>query len=186
MVGEDVVLPWNVGDLESGLRHATDEALALHLVLDFGFCGSLVCEGIDNDTEEDVHQDNVDNHEEREVEDVSCYVQVVVPGGLSQHIADATTCSEPIVNGCRQTHLQSIAVHVESWGVVIVISLFVVLKVVSEALEGNEGADVQKNTKQSQCGDKRNLVFIEDAQDLVKGLDLVNDINQEKSVEQLS
>jgi len=63
----DVTLPGDILDFKGGLRDTTDEALVLNFRFDKCFASSLVGKGINNDTEEDVHQDNVDDHEEQEV-----------------------------------------------------------------------------------------------------------------------
>lgn len=61
MLAVDMVFPGNVLDVKSTLRDATDEALVFHFMLLLIDKRSLISKGIDDDTEEDVEEDNVDD-----------------------------------------------------------------------------------------------------------------------------
>ena len=63
----DVVRPDDVLDVEARLADPTDEALASYFTLKLITLCSLICKRVDDYTEEDVHQDDVDDDEETEI-----------------------------------------------------------------------------------------------------------------------
>jgi len=79
----DVQLPRDVLYIELGLREAADEAAPLNLGLLLRNQRPLVGEGIDDDSEEDVEQNDVDYQEERKVEEVSRPEGRSTPSGLA-------------------------------------------------------------------------------------------------------
>ena len=98
VVAVDMVLPRNILNIESTLGDTTNEALVLDLCHVLKVLSSLVREGINDDTEEDVQQNNVDKQEEAEVEDVALVVVVLGDDFLFKGFADTTTSSDTDVN----------------------------------------------------------------------------------------
>jgi predicted DsbA family dithiol-disulfide isomerase len=76
----NVIQPADVFNLKFRSRNATDEALAFDLFFDFTFDGSFFSERVNDDTEENVHEDDVEQHEEEEVVEVPCIVVGVTKG----------------------------------------------------------------------------------------------------------
>ena len=62
-----MVVPHNILDVESGLADSTYETLAFDFLFELVCLGSLVCEGVNDDTKENVHEDDVNYDEEAEI-----------------------------------------------------------------------------------------------------------------------
>ena len=60
----DVVMPWDVFDVELRFRDSANEALPMLFIGMFSLEGTFLREWINDDTEEYIHQDDVDPHEE--------------------------------------------------------------------------------------------------------------------------
>ena len=184
VVRVDVVVPRNVLDLKLGLGDATDEAVSCHFFFDVFGSLSLVGEGINDDTEEDVHQDNVDDHEEGEIECVSEVIELVRLESLPECITDTTTTSHSETGCGHQAVYEFSAVHVvgSSWRnrcmilVIIGTSVGVLLVVSTNIGEGKEGIQVKQNQEENTNGTKTNGVIRDNQGDLAKCLDLVQDI----------
>ena len=112
VVGVDVIVPRNIFDLELGFGDSTDEAVTRHFLFDVFSSLSLVGERINDDTEEDVHQDNVDDHEEGEIKCVSEVIELVRLESLPESITDTTTTSHSETRCGHQAVDEGGAVHV--------------------------------------------------------------------------
>jgi hypothetical protein len=73
----NVIQPADVYNLKFGSRNATNEALALDFFVDFTFGGSFFSERINDDTKENIHEDNIEQHEEEEIVKVPCIVVLI-------------------------------------------------------------------------------------------------------------
>ena len=96
---ENVLLPVYVFDFEGGLCDTTDEALVVYFGVNFCFICTLFGERINDDTEEDVHQDDVDYHEECEIEDQSRAVSRVSVHWLLQDVSASSSGAEADEDG---------------------------------------------------------------------------------------
>ena len=72
----NVVFPVDIVNIELGFANATNETLAVDLLLLGSIHVSLSSKRIDNDTEEHVHDNNRDDEEIEEIEDPSATVVV--------------------------------------------------------------------------------------------------------------
>lgn len=98
----DVVCPDNVLDVEARLADATNEALAAHFTFEFICLRSLIRKRVNDNSEEDVHQDNVDEDEEGEIKYGPTVVSRLRDKGLPHCFADAA--SSPHTNSDRRNH----------------------------------------------------------------------------------
>jgi hypothetical protein len=112
--GIDVLVPWLVLNFELGLGDTADEAVAFDLRDDIGGARSLISEGVDDDTEEDVHENNIDDHEEGEVEPVSEEVVFIRNISLPKRITNTTSTSHSETGSGHQAIDECRAVHVVS------------------------------------------------------------------------
>jgi hypothetical protein len=107
--------------------------LVVHLSVDICLLGSFVRKGINNDTEEDVHENDVDNHEESKVEHISSNILWLSVHRLIQNISHTSSSSDTIIDGAGQTSDKTVTVHVE-----VHVLLWSMLVVTLKALEGKE------------------------------------------------
>lgn len=107
----NVIQPADVFNLKFRSRNATDEALAFDLFFDFTFDGSFFSERVNDDTEENVHEDDVEQHEEEEVVDVPCIVVGVTKGCVVQGVSDTTSRSNTILGSRAQALNKCFTVH---------------------------------------------------------------------------
>ena len=141
----DVIFPWDVFNLKDRLGNTTYKALLINLCLHFSFLTSLVGERINNNTKEDIHEDNIDDHEKEEIEDVSGYVVFTAPLLLGEDVSKTTTSSNTILHSRTQTLNKRLTVHIIIRCMITIIITWTsskILKVRSEVLEGEESTDV--------------------------------------------
>ena len=182
--GVDVLVPWLVLNFELGLRDTADEAVAFNLGDDVGGTGSFIGERVDDDTEEDVHKNNIDDHEEGEIECVSEVIELIRLESLPECITDTTTTSHSETGCGHQAVDKFSAVHVvgSSWRhrcvilIIIGTSVGVLFVVGTNISEGKEGIQVKQNQEENTNGTKTNGVIRDNQGDLPKCLDLVQDI----------
>ena len=143
----DVIAPRNVFDLELRFTDTADETLAFNFFVNIFLSLSFIGERINNDTEEDIHQNNIDDHEEREIKSISKIIKLIRLESLPKCITDTTTTSHS-ETGCRHKAInKGRAIHIvgstrRNWRVILVVVgagvgvLFVVSSNISECEEG--------------------------------------------------
>ena len=125
MFGEDVIFPWFVFDFELRFADSTNEADSFDFRDDVCGSWSLVSERINDDTEENVHENNVDYHEEGKVEDISEFIILIWTISLPKCITNSTSTSHSKTSGAHQAIDECTAVHVVSssrrhWRVILI------------------------------------------------------------------
>jgi len=147
MLSVDVVFPRNVFDLELGFADSADETLAFDFFVNVFLSLSFVGEWINNDTEEDIHQNDIDDHEEREIKSISKIIKLVRLESLPKCISNTTTTSHS-KTGCRHQAInEGRAIHIvgstwRNWSVILIVIgacvgvLFVVSSNIGECEEG--------------------------------------------------
>ena len=126
VVGVNVINPRNVCNLEFGFANTTDETNSFNFLLNIGGSSSLVSERIDDDTEENVHQDDIDEHEEREIKQISEGVVFIRPKSLPKSISKSTSTSHAITCSRKKAICKRRAIHIVStswrhWSVILVV-----------------------------------------------------------------
>ena len=91
--GVNVLMPWFVLDFELRLADSAYEAVAFDLLYDVSGSRSFIGERVDDDTEEDVHEDNVDYHEEGKIEPISEPIIFIRNVSLPKSITNTTSTS---------------------------------------------------------------------------------------------
>jgi len=89
----NVLIPWFVLDFELRFADSTNEADSLNFRCDIGRSRSFVCERVDDNTKEDVHENNVNDHEEGEIKPISEHIIFIRNVSLPKSISNTTSAS---------------------------------------------------------------------------------------------
>jgi hypothetical protein len=114
MLGVDMLMPWFVLDFEFGLANSANETDTLYFLLNVSSSRSFVSERVNDDTKENVHEDNVDDQEEGEIENISKLIKLIRAVPLPKSIANTTSTSHTKTGCTKQAINKSITVHVIS------------------------------------------------------------------------
>ena len=104
-------------DFEFRLANSANEAVSFDLLYDVSGSRSFIGERVDDDTEEDVHEDNVDDHEEGEIEPISEPIIFIRNVSLPKSISNTTSTSHSKTSCGHQAIGERRAIHVvrTSW-----------------------------------------------------------------------
>ena len=167
---EDVVLPRYVFNLELGFAETTDEALTGNLLIITVIFISLLSERINDDTEEDIHTNNIDKEEETDIIKIPIPVQIIRtlpkigPFRLIKGISDTTSCSHTYVDFRHQAFHERTTVGIE---VRVIISSYWTCsnKGQMEIFEAHEGEDVYPDDKHEKYTENHLIVMDEHIKD---------------------
>jgi len=86
----------------------TNKTRVLENLLLVLFLASQISERVDNNTKYQVEYNDNDHKEEKQVVNDSAHKHVVFQGGSSEHVSDAPSISEPLIQGGDNAHYQGI------------------------------------------------------------------------------
>lgn len=115
----NMVFPVDIINIELGFADATDEALAVDLLLLGSVHVSLGSKRVNNDTKEHVHDNDCDEEEVEEIEDPSeivvnrLTIECIPQLRLSECFTYTTSSTESNIECCSEALGQSVAVHIE-------------------------------------------------------------------------
>ena len=166
----DVVEPTLVLCLELKSIESADKAPLFHIWVNCITRVSHICEGIDNDTEDQIKKDNCHQEEESQVEDIPRPVCVIVliKWDLVEKVANTTACSQTIINSRCEALEQCATIQVLIWCILSLCNSIHWQVTISQNSEGNKRIDVNDDCKEDESIEKLFTILYNGLDDILQ------------------